>query len=374
MPAPEWGIEHGQRLVVPYLYEPLAASTYTYRDIKDELIISDIMDADTYDRYYAQFRMTPGTADYLVGALSFPEDKVVIFNRRSIHLIGNVNFPEQAASTMVTNEVGCVARNSIQRLSNGLVFLSDNGVYQTTFQDLYNLRGRDLPLSEPIQPWIDRINWSAVDKSTSIYYRNRYYLAVPIDGSTLNNAIFVYNFLNREWESIDTFGDRGFSIDHLIEAGEEGDRRLYAISGSGAVHTMETADSDSDTLFTEVDSQATGWAVPAELHTRELILGTSDRKKFNTLEVQADSKETGAADFSIKVNVRNPDSEATLGQFSAFHGGELPVNEDATIRGRIGNRRGYGMQVVLDGFTGRPAIQNIKTTAALTFRSTNPAR
>ena len=37
------------------------------------------------------------------------------------------------------------------------------------------------------------------------YWENRYYLAVPLDDSEANNAVLVYNFINKAWESVDTY-------------------------------------------------------------------------------------------------------------------------------------------------------------------------
>ena len=60
---------------------------YTPSDNLDEVIISDILDADTYDQIYGQYRFNAGTADFNVGLLSFADDKLVVFNRNSIHLV-----------------------------------------------------------------------------------------------------------------------------------------------------------------------------------------------------------------------------------------------------------------------------------------------
>jgi hypothetical protein len=56
------------------------------RGILDEVIASDILDTDTYDRIYAQYRFNAGTADFVVGLHSFAEDSLLVFNRNSIHI------------------------------------------------------------------------------------------------------------------------------------------------------------------------------------------------------------------------------------------------------------------------------------------------
>ena len=196
--------------MVPYNFEVTGSSgsaTITDRNIKDEVLISDILDSDTFDQIFAQFRFNAGGADFIVGFQSFANDQLIIFNRNSIHTVFNTVNLTSATVKQVTDEVGCLARRSIEQIGSEVLFLSDNGVYGISFVDEYNLRGTALPLSEPINKTIQRINKAHADKAVSAYFDNRYYLAVPLDDSTENNAIIIYNFLNKQWESVDTFGD-----------------------------------------------------------------------------------------------------------------------------------------------------------------------
>jgi hypothetical protein len=219
MPSPPWAIYHQKRLVMPFNYTTTGTSgspTITYRDVRDELIISDILDSDTYDQIVNQFRFNAGSADYIVGALSFSDDKLVVFNRSSIHLVINTIDLAESQVQLLTDEIGCIARKSIQQVGNNILFLSDNGIYGVSFQDLYNLRGNQVPLSEPIEPQILRINKEYASKSVSAYYDNRYYIAVPLDDNQKNNAILVYNFLNSSWESVDTVNDPDWEVTNFI--------------------------------------------------------------------------------------------------------------------------------------------------------------
>jgi hypothetical protein len=105
---------------------------------------------------------------------------------------------------------------------NAMFFLSDDGVYAVEFLNDYNLRGADEPISKNIQPYIDRINKNLAGEAVGVLFNNRYYLAVALDSmpgannATGNNAILVFNFLNKGWESIDTFGSNDFIIENLI--------------------------------------------------------------------------------------------------------------------------------------------------------------
>ncbi len=377
MPAPEYATYHQRRLVMPFKYTVNdAEDSFTYRKILDEVITSDILDSDTYDQVYAQFRFNAGTADFNVGLHSFSDDKLLVFNRNSIHLVGGAG--QSAATQLITNEVGCVARKSIIQVGNNVLFLSDNGVYGANFQDLYNLRGNEVPLSSPINPIIQRINRDVWDKSVGVYFDNRYYLAVPLDGSQVNNAILIFNFINKQWESIDTTNAPNWDISDLIVGGKKSDRAVYAINSQGGVHRLDARVQAKDLLATTIPVSGVEaeepYDVPASVTTRQFTLGSMDRKRWNNLELHVQSSVDEASDLSISAELENLDTTVDLGSLSALNSGTtLDPDEDVSVRGRIGNKRAYGMQVTLNNTVGRPRFRGIKVGGAEAFRSTNTA-
>ena len=377
MPAPEYAAYHQRRLVMPFKYSvDDAEDTFTYRAILDEVIVSDILDSDTYDQVYAQYRFNAGTADFNVGLHSFSDDKLLVFNRNSIHLVSGAGL--DATVQLITNEVGCVARNSIIQVGNNVLFLSDNGVYGANFQDLYNLRGNEVPLSAPIDPVIKRINRAVWDKSVGVYFDNRYYLAVPLDGSQVNNAILIFNFINKQWESIDTTEDVNWNIANLIVAGKKADRAVYAVNTLGGLHKLDARVDAVDLLATKIPVQGqeetVAHDIPASVTTRQFTLGTIDRKRWNNFELHVQSSPDNASDFSISAELENIDSTVDLGTLNSLNSNtNLAPDEDVSVRGRIGNKRAYGMQVTLSNTVGRPRFRAIKVAGAEAFRSTNKA-
>jgi hypothetical protein len=391
MPAPEYAAYHQRRLVMPFKYSvDDIEDTFTYRKILDEIITSDILDSDTYDQIYAQFRFNAGTADFNVGLHSFSDDKLLVFNRNSIHLVAGAG--QNAQAQLITNEVGCVARKSIIQVGNNVLFLSDNGVYGANFQDLYNLRGNEVPLSSSINPVIQLINKDLWDKSVGVYFDNRYYLAVPLNkevvsvdssGNTstqiikasANNAILIYNFINKQWESVDTTNAPNWDIADLLVAGKKSDRAVYAINSLGGLHRIDARVDATDVLATEipVSGQETSdsYAIPASVTTRQYTLGNLDRKRWNNFELHLQSSPDNESNLRISAELENIDAAVALGTLSSLNSGEnLGVGEDVSIRGRIGNRRAYGMQVTLDNTVGRPRFRAIKVAGAEAFRST----
>ena len=391
MPCPEFGILHQRRLIVPYQFDQSGSSgsaTITSRKVFDELIVSDILDSNTYDKIYASFRFNAGASDFTVGVVSFTEDSILVFNKNSIYRVSGTTNPVNSTSQILTNEIGCLSRKSIAQVGKNVFFLSDNGVYSLEFLDEYNLRGTQTPLSEPIQSTIDRINQDAADKAVGVYFDNRYYLAVPLDGNDFNSHIIIYNFLTKQWESVDKINSKAnFHYTNLIVAGIGSKRGVYSTNIDGGIHLIAGDDENfsgaalvgNDVTITTVGGSAEADPILGLAKTRMYTFSDIGRKKFNSFDIQAESSEGTSSDFSIKIQTENIDLELTdsgslLGNASTFNGGStIPPGEDIALRGRIGNKRAYGAQFQIENTEGRPKIKTIKTSATQTFRSTNPA-
>lgn len=375
MPAPPWAVYHQRRLWMPYYYTMAGSSgspTITSRNITDEVIASDILNQNTYDQIENGFRIASGGADYVVSIQPFLDDNIIVFNRNTIHLIKGVS---QALSEVtvqeITREVGCIARKTVTQVGNQIFFLSDNGVYSVDFQDFYNLRGASVPMSEAINPLIKRINPLYIANCVATYHDNRYYIAVPLDTSTENNAILIYNFLNQGWESLDIIEQNGWNVREFIRAGAGGLNSLYVVNKDGGIHILDYREDDKDVVNLQIGGTATYYPINSELKTRQYTGGTMDRKRFNSFELQAQSSDSNVSDVQIAFLTQNPDSNQYLQSLSELLGETLPISEDASARGRIGNVRGYGGQFLLQPTIGRPKIRTVKIAAQLTDQGIN---
>jgi len=374
MPAPPFAIYHQRRLVMPFNYTvDNAVDSFTSKAALDEVIASDILDTDTYDQIYAQYRFNAGTADFVVGLHSFAEDTLLVFNRNSIHTVQNSTDLSNASVRLLTNEIGCLARRSIVQVGNRVLFLSDNGVYSTEFIDEYNLRGTGTPLSESINSTIQRINKNYADKAVAVYFDNRYYIAVPLDDSVENNAILVYNFLNQQWESIDQVDDANFHSTNLIVVGKGDNRGVYSVNDIGGVHRLDNRVDGIDRVITQIGGSQKNLTPPVSLTTRQYTLGTMDRKRWKEFDFHIQSSDSNSSDVAFFAETENPDATVDLGTLSSLNGGDLAVDEDVSIRGRIGNRRGYGIQFTMNNTSGRPRIRSIEVDGSISMRSTTKA-
>ena len=170
------------------------------------------------------FTINDGSSDTLVAVTPWTLNEFVIFMRNSIfyaaagvgaNASGDAATESDSYIKSLASDIGCIAKGSIVQAGGGILFLSDNGVYflnpagagngSANTPEGMRLLTIAEPLSAPISDVINRINFNAVGNAVATYFENRYYLAVPLDDSEANNVVLVYNFINKAWESIDTY-------------------------------------------------------------------------------------------------------------------------------------------------------------------------
>lgn len=382
-PGAPWGIHFQRRLWVPYYYDQSGAyntPSYTSRKITDEIAVSDILDTTTFDQIENQFRVTGGTADYVVGMHGFYDDGLVVLNRNSLHLVkGTQGSLLDVTVKELTSEVGCLARKSVVMRGNAMLFLSDDGVYGVEFLNDYNLRGTEEPLSKNIQPYIDRINANYADGAVGILFENRYYLAVPLDSvrgagdAYGNNAVLVYNFLNKGWESLDTFGDSRFLIKDFVIGSASERNNIYAVTSNGGLHQIEASESSNDSLNVDNSAAVVSPTINASLTTRGYDLGTMERKRFTDAQVNIQSLPGQNSEYNIAFAAEDPDDAQPIGTTTTLLGGLLTPStatesETASIRCRLGGIRGFTGTMILTRTIGSPKINSIKVAGSVTNR------
>lgn len=354
---------------------------------RDEIAASNYYEPNVFDVSLDQFRINTGANDYIVGFTPFQEDKFLIFQRNSIYY---AYLPPPAIAATIdpginsdsfiqtlTNQFGCSARRSIQLAGQQVFFLSDRGVYQLSHTLDLKLIGDQRPLSEPISDIVNRINANYSSFSCGLFWNNRYYLAVPLDTSTRNNAILVYSLLNQAWESLDNYPVQ-ISPRNLMQALYGSSKRMFAVSGTNWF-LLEEADQDTinDGTGTPIigtcqlgSNTGSTTAVFAEGSIKHPIEGqilsrrynfkTFDEKRFSGL--QTDFVLNAGDDVTISVVITNPDATVDLLRFAS------QTDEDKTIRTRIG-RRGYAADILFQSNAGRPVLRSYSLDATISGRN-----
>jgi hypothetical protein len=107
--------------------------------------------------------------------------------------------------------------------------------------------------------------------------------------------------------------------------------------------------------------------------TRQYTFGDVGRKSFNAYEVHVESSDQEPSDADITMISENIDKEAEMYTLTQSLGEDLPIGEDSSVRGRIGNIRAYGMQMKFVPTKGRPKLRMVKLEASQAFRSVTEA-
>ena len=342
-------------------------------DGRDQVAVSDYLDADTYDPFWQSFRANQGSNDYIVAIHPWREGAVLIFMRHSIWLAEVNQFASVDGSafsidtpvsnlTLLTQEVGCVGRRTIQTAGNFVYFLADNGVHRLDTQLDLKLLGNTLPLSDPIADQLENLNYELADKAVGLYFDNRYFLSVPIDGALApgqvangNNTLFIFSALNQQWETKDTYGS---PLDDLIVSAYEARRRIYAVSRSGRLFLLEEIEAGDEPANGTVGA---GFEAPVQgrIRTRRYGFGSMHTKRF--VRSLADVVLPNTGSISVKAYMVNPDAEILLVPGQTNTSG---LQEDYTLKQPIRAKAHYAELEFLTS-ANRPEIRNVSIEATV---------
>ena len=348
-----WAVYTNSRLVLP--------------DGRDQVMLSDLLDPDLYDPFWQSFRINQGSNDYIVAVHPWVEGSFLVFMRNSIWL-ATVNQGYAASREpddintavsrleLLTDEIGCSARRSIATAGQFVYFLSDSGIYRLDARLDLKLRGDTRPLSDPIADQIARIPKEGAENAVGIWHDNRYWLAAPVDGNTVNNALFIYSALNEQWESIDGYP---FGLDNLIVAQRGAtNRRLFAESRPGKLYLLEDIERGDDppdsTLGIEYFTPVAG-----RIKTRRYGFGTMGTKRF--VRALSDVVLPSTGSLTVKAKMVNPDVEMTLVPGKT---NDLPDSEDYTLKQPIRYKAHY-CELEFETTAERPEIRTVSVEAAM---------
>jgi len=372
-PSTPFAVVNQRRLWMPYFYEEdysLANMQWTERGNKDEIIASDILDPDTYDVVGQRLRITGGSNDFVVGLEPFTEDTLLVFARRSVHKLTGVSGSlDDISVSVVTPDLGCSARRSIVQVGSKVLFLADQGIYALEYFDQYNLRGSEIPLSEAIQPIIDRINHRHVHHAVGAYFNNRYFLAVPLDNHVENSHVIVYNFINGGFESVDEVNSQAFFIRDMLVAREGRENNLYFTTSEGGIHRVEGVEGGDQISVQKGSTEVETIPVQSYIQTRDYDMNTMDRKYFTRSEIHLKGQD-GPTDGTIEFLVTDPDSSTgPVTVNSLLENQDLPEQEDVSLRLSL-RSRGYSASVKISPTKGRPLVRSVKLDARVGDRAT----
>ena len=103
------------------------------------------------------------------------------------------------SSLRVTSLAGCVEGKAAIAVGQDVYFLSRFGIVNLASLTQTISISQQAALSAPIQPYIDRINWSAIDKAFATTWNELVIFALPLDSNTRPKDLFAYNLRTGQW-------------------------------------------------------------------------------------------------------------------------------------------------------------------------------
>lgn len=292
--------------------------------------------------------------DEITGLSKF-QDVLVIFKQRSTF---QITFDASGTPTVssVARSIGCVSHKSIENVENDVYFLSRNGYYVLGNEPNYFNVIRTNELSARIGGLINTLSRNYLTKVASIYYKNRFWSAVPQGGVTTNNQVLTYDRRYYAWSRHDTIHANHWTVyiddtnqEHLYYAADD-EPEVYEITES----TYSDAGQPIDGYFTSkafdlgnpdvykqflnirlLFRQVRG-AISIKVYTdgdtlvKETQITPASRAGSGTMGTQTLGKELLGGEVSTAVTTNTTTNVPY----------EVPVNKKArTIKVRVGNAR-----------------------------------
>lgn len=369
VPPADFGLYFQNRLVV--------------KGANQQIFVSDIL-SEQFDLQLNDFLINQGGNDSIVGFLPWIDNQFLVFMRNSINLAYidprfDITVPSKSQITVITNQLGCLARRTIVNAGQYVLFLSAKGVYLLTPQLDLKVIGNTMPLSEPIADFFENLDYSLVANSVANYYDNRFYIAVPvietIDPSPIqsrNNRILVYNLLNKNWESIDIY-PHGLNADNLVVSLYEYQRRLFILTNFNGSIPEEfggiflEGERENGDIYQGGEGAILPFNLPENLNsggvinqitsvvrTREFTFGSLAEKRYSRAEFQFNNVQNDL--LSLTATTHDPDSTEQILSYN-FTG-----NSDGTLRPRVA-MRGSSVDFTVNFLYGRPSLKGITVHA-----------
>jgi hypothetical protein len=352
MPSTGWAAYHNNRL--------------WFAKNRDTVAISDVLDPDLYDPFWNSFRAGAGGDDRIVAVHPWVEGQALVFCRKSIWLATLNQFSSTDGTdfsvdtpvsqlTLLTNEIGCSARNTIVTAGNFVFFLSDAGIYRLDRALDLKVRGDTKPLSEPIADLFSQVVQSRVERSAfGIWHSNRYLVALPtsVDPLDGNQLVVAWNALTDTWEYRDIYPSSA-SVNQILVGTYDNQRRVFSVPRSGNLYLLE----QENTALDDNAVNAGTSPITGSIRTRRYDFGDMHSKRF--LRTIADVVIPAGASVETKISTINPDTETTVGTLTNSNAASEDYNMKAPVR-----YKAHSAEVIYETSGGRPEIRSASIEAS----------
>lgn len=242
------------------------------RTAEDDVIYASFLldfSSTKWDHVNFKIRVGHGEGDPIRAMASLQDFNLCVLKENSVYLV--VTDPtESSAADWVVRRLsrghGIVGKRAWAMVGNDLLFMSRDGVRSVrrmaAAAGQYELTP---PISQAMQAYIDRINWTASNTIAAHSYKHLVLFAVPLDTATSPNYVLVYNARLNAWTGVWT----GWTVRQFETTRFAGVDRLVIGEQTGLVRRWKDVDdaTDDDT-YTE-DSAP----IATKVWTRAFLFG-----------------------------------------------------------------------------------------------------
>lgn len=201
-----------------------------------------------------------------VVGLGFFQDVLVVFKENSIYQL-YFNADNGFVVERITTSYGCVSHGSIASVENDCYFLTEQGVFVLGNEPNYYAAIRTNELSSRIKTLLEQINPANYEKCRSLYWKDRYFLSVPLNGTAVN-CLIVYDRRFYAW----SYWDNIYANDMIIFKDKDGDNEQHFYFTDDQTAFMNE--------FTPGVYNDNGEAIDAIFRTRAFEGKKIDREKY----------------------------------------------------------------------------------------------
>lgn len=325
-------------------------------------------------------KIQSGDGQPIVRVINYRTGDIMIYKARSIYdlnitALNSSCTPQpicQWSYTLIANDVGTPAPRSVVSLGNDQWFLSSQpfairsmtrSQFDKTFVNM---------LSQPVQDIFDgtnvnyQINTVQIAKAAAVYFDNKYIIAIPVNSSSVNNLVLVYDFISQSWYEITGW----YPTEWLVY-----NNNLYYIDANDGrvVQCFTGTIGDIGTVVPSTSSPTV--AIPFSYTSRLFDFENPDN--FKTLDsVGLEFTPTGSYNAEVDVNLDN-----SGWQFAGYisltaNAPTLPINLPFTLTSpgityrtlqltQFGEFKKIQVRIVLSGVSKQAILQKIKIFARL---------
>lgn len=234
--------------------------------VPDTIYFSQFLDGSVWDRANWNVRVGAGDGEPITALVPWTNYNLVVPKQNSMWVV-NCD-PTQAVVDFTIQRIHpSIGSNSPKtwcQVGTDLFGLTNEPAVRSLKNIIASEQQKEVgpPLSHPIQDIIDRITPSAISTSCAFHWKNKYLLAIPVDGATTPNYVVVFNTLTESWSGYWTQWKPIFFASRV----HGGIEKLWFGQSDGTV--CEWMDYVAISNETELAFKDQGNAIPSKIITR----------------------------------------------------------------------------------------------------------